>query len=79
MYSAFGLLLVIRNWQKIAPRYNAVLLMMFFIITAWFTCIQLVHSGCLIINASYAVIYIWCDITVEDQRRKELYKEIQKK
>ena len=79
LYSAFGLLLVLYNLKKIEPRYNAALLMAFFAITAWFTWIQLEHPGWLIINASYAVIYIWCDITVEDQRRKELYKEIQRK
>ena len=79
LYSVFGLLLVIYNWKKIKPQYNAVLLMTFFAITACFTWIQLAHPGWLIINASYAVIFIWCDITVEDQRRKELYQEIERK
>lgn len=79
LYSAIGLLLVIFNWKKIEPSYNAVLLMVFFVITAGFTWVQLAHPGWLIINASYAVIYIWCDIAVEDQRRKELYREIEQK
>ena len=79
LYSAIGLFLVLLNWKKIVPRFNAVLLSIFFIITAWFTCIQLAHPGWLIINASYAVIYIWCDIAVEDQRRKELYQALQRK
>ena len=79
LYSAVGLFLVIFNWKKIKVRYNAILIMSFFVITAWFTCIQLIHHGWLIINASYAVIYIWCDITVEEQRRRELYQELQRK
>lgn len=79
LYSGFGLLLVICNWKKIIPHYNAVLLMMFFGITACFIWIQLAHPGWLIINASYAVIYVWCDITVEEQRRRVLYQEIQEK
>lgn len=79
MYSGFGLLLVFHNWKKIEPRYNAVLFMMFFAITACFTWIQLANPGWLIINAGYAVIYVWCDIAVEDQRRKELYSEIKRK
>ena len=78
-YSAVGVVLVTFNWKKIKVRYNAILLMTFFVITAWFTCIQLIHHGWLIINASYAVIYIWCDVTVEDQRRKSLYREIRRK
>ena len=79
LYSAIGLFLVIFNWKKIKVRYNAILIMSFFVITAWFTCIQLMHHGWLIINAGYAVIYIWCDITVEEQRRRELYQALQRK
>ena len=36
-------------------------------------------TGWLIINASYAVVYVWCDITIEEQRRKALYQEINEK
>lgn len=32
------------------------------------------NPGWLIINAGYAIVYIWCDLIVEDQRRQELYK-----
>ena len=78
-YSAIGLILVCMNWKKIKGQYNAILLMTFFAITAWFTCVQLIHHGWLIINAGYAVIYIWCDITVEEQRKKELYQAIRRK
>lgn len=42
------------------------------------TWVQLAHPGWLIINASYAVIYVWCDIAIEDQRRRLLYQEIEK-
>lgn len=79
LYSCIGLFLVVYNWRRITPYRNAILLTTFFIITACFTWIQLAHPGWLIINASYAVIYIWCDIAVEDQRRKELYHEIRRK
>ena len=48
-------------------------------ITAEFTWIQLVNPGWLIINASYAVVYVWCDISVEDQHRQKLYKNIKEK
>ncbi len=79
LYSGIGLLLVMMNWRKIEQHNNAILLMAFFAMTVWFTCIQLAHPGWLIINAGYAVIYVLCDITVEDQRRKELYREIREK
>ena len=75
-YSAVGLLLVIFNFRKIQPRSNAVLLIAFFLTTSCFIWIQLANPGWLVINASYAIIYVWCDITVEENRRKELYHEI---
>lgn len=78
-YSGLGLFLVFWNWNKITPRFHAVLLTAFFGITACFIWIQLANPGWLIINASYTVVYIWCDITVEDQRRRELYTEISRK
>ena len=79
LYSAIGLVVVLWNRHRIVPSINAVLLMAFFIVTAVFIWVQLAHPGWLIINASYAVVYIWCDITVEEQRRKELYSELNQK
>ncbi len=78
-YSLIGLVLVFFYWKKINPRYNAILLVTFFAITAAFTWVQLAHPGWLIINASYAVIYVWCDFAIEDQRRRHLYQEIRNK
>ena len=78
-YSGFGLILVLANFKKILPRSNAFLLMAFFLVTACFIWIQLANPGWLVINASYAVIYVWCDITVEEQRRQLLYNEINRK
>ena len=75
-YSAVGLIMVFWNRKKIQPSVNVMLLTSFFVITACFIWIQLVNPGWLIINASYAVVYILCDITVEEQRRNALYKEI---
>lgn len=78
-YSAVGLALVLFNIKKITPRVNAVLIMAFFVTTGVFIWVQLGNPGWLVIHASYALIYIWCDITVEEQRRKELYSEISRK
>ncbi len=79
LYSVLGLFLVFWNRKKIAPAANVALLTAFFVTTGVFIWIQLANPGWLVINASYAVVYIWCDITVEDQRRKELYRELNKK
>ena len=79
LYSILGIVLVCINYKKIQPRINAGLMMSFFLTTACFIWVQLANPGWLIINASYAVVYVWCDITVEEQRRQELYKEIERK
>ena len=76
LYSFIGLFLVFFYWKKINIRFNVLLLSSFFVITAVFTWVQLLHPGWLIINAGYAVIYVWCDITIEDRRRNELYHQI---
>ena len=79
LYSGVGLLLVLFCWKRFESRYNALLLTMFFLFTGVLTWVQLAHPGWLIINASYAVIYVWCDIAIEDQRRRVLYQEIERK
>ena len=79
LYSIMGIVLVMLNRKKIVPRINAALLMAFFVTTTCFIWIQLANPGWLIINASYAVVYVWCDITVEEERRQELYREIERK
>lgn len=78
-YTAIGLILSLCNWKWIRPRSNAVLLFVFFLVTGCFIWIQLAHPGWLIINASYAVIYIWCDITVQEQQRGRLNRQIRQK
>lgn len=79
LYSVIGLFLVFWNRKRIVPASNGILVMAFFVTTGCTIWIQLANPGWLIINASYAVIYIWCDITVEEQRRKALYQEINRK
>ena len=78
LYSFLGIVLVALNYRKMEPRVNAVLMLLFYLTTATFTWVQLANPGWLIINACYAVVYVWCDITVEEQRRLALYKEIKR-
>ena len=75
-YSALGYVLVMINRKIIKPAANAYLMVVFFVITAVFIWVQLAHPGWLIINASYAIVYILCDVTIEEQRRNALYNQI---
>ncbi len=78
-YCLIGLVLVLYHWKIIRMQYTPVLLVTFFVTIAVIVFAQLAHPGWLIINAGYAVIYVCCDITIEDQRRKELYRQINRK
>lgn len=71
--------MVLTHWKRIFPRINVFLLASFFITTGCFIWVQLANPGWLIINASYAVVYVWCDITVEEQRRARLTEELKLK
>jgi signal transduction histidine kinase/AmiR/NasT family two-component response regulator len=75
-YPAAGILLVLMQRRQIKPRSNMYLLISFFaadILSLW---IQLYHPGWLIINASYACVYVLCDMTIETERRNELYERL---
>lgn len=79
LYSAAGLLVVFGNRKKIFPKTNVALLNAFFLTTSVLIWVQLAHQGWLIINASYAIVYVWCDFTIEAERRERLYDQINQK
>jgi len=79
LYSAAGFFMVLGNTKRVFPRINAVLLITFFLTTACFIWVQLAHPGWLVINASYAIVYVWCDFTIEAERREKLYQQINEK
>lgn len=76
LYSLLGLYLAIRYRKEVEPKNTVLWLAAFFLTTACFIWVQLANPGWLIINASYAVVYVWCDITIEEQRRAKLTEEI---
>lgn len=78
-YSVIGIVIVLLNRKQIQPSSNVMLLSLFFATTALSIWIQLANPGWLIINACYALVYVWCDMTIEEQRRKSLVREIQRK
>jgi signal transduction histidine kinase/ActR/RegA family two-component response regulator len=78
-YSVMGVLIVLINRKRIYPRSNVMLLALFFGATALSIWIQLANPGWLIINACYAVVYMWCDMTIEEQQRGELMRQIKEK
>lgn len=79
LYSAAGLLVVFGNRKKIFPKNNVALLIAFFLTTSVLIWVQLAHPGWLIINASYAIVYVWCDFTLKAERRGRLYDQINQK
>lgn len=76
VYSIVGIVLVLWNRERIEPKSNILLLISFFAVSAISIWVQLANPGWLIINAAYAVVYVFCDMTIEEQRRDLLYEQI---
>ena len=76
-YSLVCLAMVAANAAKMRPRSHAFLLASFFLVSDLAILIQLACPGWLIINASYAIVYLLCDMTLEEERRAALYRKIQ--
>jgi len=79
LYSLSGIFLVLdgAQRQKFYTRLDAILLILFFSCSAMSAFIQMAHPGWLIINAAYAVSYVFCDMTIEEERRRKLYQKIE--
>ena len=75
-YTVLGLATVIYYRRRITPAYHVTLLALFFVSTATSIWVQLLHPGWLIMNATYAVVYVLCDMTIEEDRRTALQKKI---
>ena len=76
LYSIVGIIVVLWNRVRIEPKSNILLLISFFAVSAISIWVQLANPGWLVINAAYAVVYIFCDMTIEEQHRNQLYEQI---
>lgn len=77
LYPLAGIVVVLVNHKKIQPKSNICLLTSFYaaaIIAFW---IQY-YTGLLIICAAYAIVYLTCDLTIEQERRNQLYEKLEK-
>lgn len=77
LYSLVGIFLVVRGYQKFYTKLDAFLLTLLFSGSALSIFVQIAHPGWLVINAAYAVSYVFCDMTIEEQRRNLLYQKIE--
>jgi len=75
-YSLAGIFVVLAGKKQINSRNNLMLMIFCFIVASLTILIQIAHPGWLIIYAGYAVIYVLCDMTIEEERRSQLYKQI---
>lgn len=76
LYSVIGVIIVLGNRRRIEPKSNVLLLVSFFAASAISIWVQLANPGWLVINAAYAVVYVFCDMTIEEQQRNLLYEQI---
>ena len=76
-YSMLGLVILICNRKRVTPYSNMLFLSTFFTSSIFLLEIQVLFPGCLISEISYAVLFIFCDATVEDEKREQLIQKIQ--
>lgn len=76
-YSMLGLVILIFNHKRVTPRSNMLFLSTFFIASIFLLEIQVLFQGSLISEISYAVLFIFCDATVEEEKRDQLVQKIQ--
>lgn len=76
-YSLAAIAVVLRGQRKFELRTDVILLIFFFALSIGAMYLQLANPGWLIVNAAYAVVYVFCDMTIEEERRNALYREIE--
>lgn len=70
--------ITLKNRHHFDSHTNVILMISFFIGSIIAMCLQLANPGWLIINGAYGIIYIFCDMTIEEERRKRLYATIER-
>jgi signal transduction histidine kinase len=77
VYAVLGLAFVLLKWKQIHERYNRLFLLTFFLASIFIQQVQVMHPGWLIAEITYAVLFVLCDATVEDEKRGQLIRQIQ--
>ena len=77
LYTLAGIVILIRGRKKFDNPANAWMLAAVFAFTLAAIGIQVLNPGWLIACSSYALLYVFCDMTVEEERRNVLYKTIE--
>jgi len=75
-YSLVGLLILFLNRKAVTPKSNMLFLSTFFVASIIIPFVQAMSPGLLIAEPSYAVLYILCDATVEEEKRSRLVQRI---
>ena len=77
LYTLIGIAVLLKGRRKFDNPANAILVSAVLALTIAAVQLQLMNPGWLIICASYAILYVLCDMTVEEERREKLYRTIE--
>jgi signal transduction histidine kinase/CheY-like chemotaxis protein len=77
LYTLIGICVLLHGRRRFDNPANAYLLSAVLAATVGAVQMQLMHPGWLIICASYAILYVFCDMTVEEEHREKLYRTIE--
>jgi len=77
-YSLASIVTAIRGRRHFINRSDAYFMSLFIMLTLAAITLQLLNPGWLISCSSYALLYYFCDMTIEEEHRKMLYDEIER-
>ena len=78
LYSVMAVCMIIKGIDKFDSNSDGIILLLLFIFATMSIFLQILFPGTLIVCAAYAVVYVFCDMTVEEEHRNSLYTEIER-
>ena len=76
IYSIMSIAVLIRGCNNFTSKSDGILLIIIFAMAASSICLEALIPGLLIVRVAYAVLYTFCSMTVESERRENLYKQL---
>lgn len=78
LYSVMAIIIMISGRKVFDSKADGIILIVLLSIASVSIFVQMFFPGTLVVSAAYAVVYIFCDMTVEKEHRNLLYTEIER-
>jgi len=76
VYSVMTIVILIRGRHEFSSPSDGILLAVIFVLAASSICVEALIPGLLLVRVSYAVLYVFCSMTVENEHKEKLYRQL---